>query len=117
MDFELTEEQKMFQAMARDFCAAEIVPHAAEWDESEEFPYDVIKKMAAAGLNGVHFPEEYGGSGDEVTFAIATEEIARACAGISVVYLVALAWACIQSSCTAVNSRKSIISLVSSTGQ
>ncbi|UCD22138.1 MAG: acyl-CoA dehydrogenase family protein, partial [Chloroflexota bacterium] len=90
MDFELTEEQKMFQAMVRDFCATEIAPHAAEWDEAEEFPYDVIKKMAAAGLNGVHFPEEYGGSGDEVTFAIATEEIAHACAGISVVYLVSL---------------------------
>jgi alkylation response protein AidB-like acyl-CoA dehydrogenase len=90
MDFELTEDQKMFQAMVRDFCAAEIAPHAAEWDEANEFPHDVIKKMAAAGLNGVHFPEEYGGSGDEVTFAIATEEIARACAGISVVYLVSL---------------------------
>ena len=90
MDFELTEDQKMFQAMVRDFCAAEIAPHAAEWDETNEFPYDVIKKMAAAGLHGVHFPEEYGGSGDEVTFAVATEEIARACAGISVVYLVSL---------------------------
>jgi acyl-CoA dehydrogenase len=90
MDFELTEEQKMFQAMVRDFCAGEIAPHAAEWDEAENFPHDVIKKMAAAGLNGVHFPEEYGGSGNEVTFAIATEEIARACAGISVVYLVSL---------------------------
>ena len=90
MDFELTEDQKMFQAMVRDFCAAEIAPHAAEWDEKNEFPHDVIKKMAAAGLNGVHFPEEYGGNGDEVTFAIATEEIARACAGISVVYLVSL---------------------------
>jgi alkylation response protein AidB-like acyl-CoA dehydrogenase len=90
MDFELTEEQKMFQAMVRDFCAAEIAPHAAEWDETEKFPYDVIKKIAAAGLHGVHFPEEYGGSGDELTFAIATEEISRACAGIAVVYLVSL---------------------------
>ncbi len=90
MDFEFTEDQKMFQSMVRDFCAAEIAPHAAEWDEAEEFPYAVIKKIAAAGMNSVHFPEEYGGNGDEVTFAIATEEIARACAGISVVYLVSL---------------------------
>jgi alkylation response protein AidB-like acyl-CoA dehydrogenase len=60
MDFELTEDQKMFQAMVRDFCAAEIAPHAAEWDEAEAFPYDVIKKIAAAGLHGVHFPEEEG---------------------------------------------------------
>jgi alkylation response protein AidB-like acyl-CoA dehydrogenase len=90
MDFELTEDQKMFQSMARDFCATEIAPHAARWDEENKFPHEVIKKMAAAGLWGVHFPETYGGSGDEVTFAIATEEVARACAGISVVYLVSL---------------------------
>ena len=90
MNFELTEEQKMFQAMVRDFWAGEIAPHAAEWDEAEKLPYDVIKKMADAGLCGVHFPEEYGGSGDEVTFAIATEEISRACAGIGVAYLVSL---------------------------
>ncbi len=90
MDFEFTEEQKMFQTMVRKFCAAEIEPYAAKWDETSEFPYDVIKKMADAGLFGVHFPEEYGGSGDEITFTIATEEIAHACAGLSVVYLVSL---------------------------
>ena len=90
MDFEFGEEHKMFQAMVRDFCATEIEPHAAEWDEAEEFPYDVIKKMAQAGLCGVHFPEEYGGSGDEITFTIANEEISRACAGIGVAYLVSL---------------------------
>jgi alkylation response protein AidB-like acyl-CoA dehydrogenase len=90
MDFEFGEEHKMFQAMVRDFCAKEIEPHAADWDETEVFPYDVIKKMAAAGLCGVHFPEKYGGSGDEITFTIANEEISRACAGIGVAYLVSL---------------------------
>jgi butyryl-CoA dehydrogenase len=90
MDFELTEDQKMFRTMVRNFCVAEIEPHAAEWDESEKFPYHVIKKMADAGLYGVHFPEEYGGSGDELTFAVAVEEISRACAGIGVAYLVSL---------------------------
>ncbi|MBE0430592.1 MAG: acyl-CoA dehydrogenase family protein [Dehalococcoidia bacterium] len=90
MDFEFSEEHKMFQAMVRDFCAREIEPHAAEWDESEVFPYDLIKKMAGAGLCGVHFPEKYGGSGDEITFTIAAEEICRACAGIGVAYLVSL---------------------------
>ena len=90
MDFEFGEEHKMFQAMVRDFCAREIEPYAAEWDEKEVFPYDVIKKMAAAGLCGVHFPEQYGGSGDEITFTIANEEISRACAGIGVAYLVSL---------------------------
>ncbi len=90
MDFEFGEEHKMFQAMVRGFCAKEIEPHAAEWDEAEVFPYEVFKKMAEAGLCGVHFPEKYGGSGDEITFTIANEEISRACAGIGVAYLVSL---------------------------
>jgi len=90
MDFEFTEEQKMFQAMARDFCAREIEPYAAEWDETEKFPHEIIKKMADAGLYSVQFPEEYGGSGDEITFAIANEEISRASAGLGVIYLVSL---------------------------
>ena len=90
MDFELTEEQKMFQAMVRDFCVNEIEPYAAEWDETEEFPYETVKKMADAGLYSVHFPEEYGGSGDEVTFTIAVEEISRASAGLGNSYHVSL---------------------------
>ena len=90
MDFELTEEEKMFQTMVRDFCAKEIEPYAAEWDETEKFPYETVKKMADAGLWSVHFPEEYGGSGDELTFAIACEEVARASAGLSVAYLSSL---------------------------
>jgi alkylation response protein AidB-like acyl-CoA dehydrogenase len=90
MDFAFTEEEKMFQTMVRDFCAREIEPHAAKWDESNEFPHDTYKRMAGAGLCGVHFPERYGGSGDEVTFTIACEEISRACAGLGVAYLVSL---------------------------
>jgi butyryl-CoA dehydrogenase len=90
MDFEFTEEQKMFQTMVRDFCAKEIEPYAAEWDATEKFPHEVIKKMADAGLYSIHFPEEYGGSGDEITFAIANEEISRASAGLGVVYLAGL---------------------------
>jgi butyryl-CoA dehydrogenase (EC 1.3.99.2) len=87
MDFGLSEEHKMFQTMVRDFCAKEIEPYAAEWDESGEFPYETVKKMADAGLCAVAFPEEYGGSGDELTFAIAAEEIAHASAGLAVSYL------------------------------
>jgi butyryl-CoA dehydrogenase len=90
MDFELTEDQKMFRTMVRDFCAREIEPRAAEWDETNEFPHETYKKMAGAGLCAVHFPEEYGGSGDEVTFTIASEEISRASAGLGVAYLVSL---------------------------
>jgi len=90
MDYELTEEQKMFQTMVRDFCTKEIEPYAAEWDETGEFPYETIKKMVDSGLYSVHFPEEYGGSGDELTFVIAAEEISRASGGLGVVYLAGL---------------------------
>ena len=90
MDFELTEEQKMFQTMVRDFCAKEVEPYAAEWDESGEFPYETVKKMADAGLYSVGFPEEYGGTLDEVAFVIACEEIARVSAGLSVSYICSL---------------------------
>ena len=45
MDFELTEEQKMFQSMIRDFVNNEVAPHAAAWDETEEFPAGVVSKI------------------------------------------------------------------------
>ena len=90
MDFEITEEQKMFRTMVRDFCIKEVEPYAAEWDEGNEFPYETIKKMVDTGLFAVHFAEKYGGSGDEMTFTIAVEEISRASAGLGVVYLASL---------------------------
>jgi hypothetical protein len=74
-----------------DHVAALQVARAGGADRIEcEGGQAVLRVVWRAGLHAVHFPEEYGGSGDEVTFAIATEEIARACAGISVVYLVSL---------------------------
>ncbi len=62
MDFEFTEEQKMFQTMVRDFVDQEIAPMAARWEEEERFPYDVWKEMAALGICGVALPREYGGN-------------------------------------------------------
>lgn len=89
MDFEFTEEQKMFQAMVRDFVDQEIAPMAARWEEEERFPYDVWGEMAALGICGVALPKEYGGNGGGKTlFCIATEEIARGSAGLAVAYLV-----------------------------
>ena len=90
MNFELTEEQKIFQSMVCDFCTKEIKPYAAEWDEMADFPHETVKKMADVGLYSVGFPEEYGGNGDEITFAIACEEISRASAGLGASYLVSL---------------------------
>ena len=86
MDFELNEEQKMLQSMVRDFVDNEVAPNAAAWDETEEFPSDVIEKMVGLGLFGLHLPEEYGGSGDDVTFVLACEELARGSAGLSSIY-------------------------------
>ncbi len=81
MDFELTEDQKMFQTMVRDFAKKEIQPLAEKLDANEEYPYENIKKMAQLGITGLTIPEEYGGSGGtHIDWVIAVEEIARACA-------------------------------------
>ncbi|MBE9505212.1 MAG: acyl-CoA dehydrogenase family protein [Chloroflexi bacterium] len=90
MDFELGEEQKMFQAMVRDFVSNEIEPYASAWDESDDFPYDTVKKMAELGLYSAGLPEEYGGTGDEVTFTIASEEISRGSGGLGISYIVSI---------------------------
>lgn len=89
MNFEFSEEEKMFQAMVCDFVAQEIEPVAAQWEDEEKFPYEVWKKMADLGICGVALPREYGGSGGgEVLLCIATEEIARGSGGLTTAYLV-----------------------------
>ena len=93
MVFELNEEQKMFQAMVRDFVDNEIIPCAAEWDETQVFPHDVVKKMADVGLYGLHMPEEYGGSGDDISFVLAVEEISRGSAGLASSYVTTMSLA------------------------
>lgn len=90
MNFELSEEHKMFQTMVRDFVANEIEPCASEWDASGEFPYDMVKKMADVGLYGAGLPEEFGGMGDELTFTLAAEEVSRGSGGLGISYLVSL---------------------------
>ncbi|KAB2903358.1 MAG: acyl-CoA dehydrogenase [Anaerolineae bacterium] len=79
MSLELSEEQKMIRDAARNFAQKEIVPIAAEYDESGEFPLDTIKKMGAMGFMGIEVPEEYGGAGmDTIAYVLAMEEIAKA---------------------------------------
>jgi len=85
MDFELNEEQRMIRKMVRDFAEKEIAPKAAELDETKEFPWETIQKMADLGLLGLPVPEEYGGSGaDTISYAIAVEEVARACGSTAI---------------------------------
>lgn len=80
MDFELTEEQRMIREMVRDFAENEIMPTASEIDKEGQFPSETFKKMGELGILGLPWPEEYGGAGaDTVCYAIATEEISRAC--------------------------------------
>jgi len=85
VDFALTEDQKAFQRLAHEFAEKEIRPVAAEYDKTEEFPWDVVKKAAKMGLTSFYFPEEYGGGGveDRITEFIVAEELAWGCAGIS----------------------------------
>jgi len=85
MDFQLTEEQKMIQQMARDFAQREVAPMAAKLDESSTFPAMHLKKMAELGLMGMMIPTEWGGSGlDTLSYVLALEEISAACASTAV---------------------------------
>ena len=85
MDFDLTDEQRAIQALAREFARDEVRPRAEEMDRSERFPYELIAKMAELGFMGLPFPEEYGGAGaDTVSYALAVMEIARADASTAI---------------------------------
>ncbi|MCW3488776.1 acyl-CoA dehydrogenase [Dethiobacter alkaliphilus] len=87
MNFQLTEEQLMIQKVVRDFAQKELAPIAAELDEKGEFPHEITSKMAEMGLFGLPFSEEYGGSGaGYLAYAIAVEEISRACASTGITY-------------------------------
>lgn len=86
MNLDLTEEHEALRAAVREFARKEIIPVAAEYDESGEFPYDNIKKMGAMGLMGIEVPEEYGGAGmDTLAYVLAMEEIAKADAAHSTI--------------------------------
>ncbi|HET7755422.1 MAG TPA: acyl-CoA dehydrogenase [Anaeromyxobacteraceae bacterium] len=86
MDIQLTEEQRQVRELCREFAEAELKPNARRWDEKHEFPRDAVKKLAEMGLLGVAIPPEWGGAGmDNVSYAIAMEEISRGCAGTGVI--------------------------------
>jgi butyryl-CoA dehydrogenase len=80
MNFELSEEQRLYQRAVRDFCESEIRPYAAEVDETGEMRWEAIRKMPALGMTGLQVPEEYGGAAlDSLSASIAVEELGRAC--------------------------------------
>ncbi len=86
MNFELTDEQKMIQEMARKFAEREIKPVAAELDRTHAHPSEICAKMGELGLMGITIPEEYGGGGmDYICYALALIEISKACASCGVI--------------------------------
>ncbi len=84
MEFNLTEEQKALLKKAREFAINEVLPVASKYDESEEFPIDVIRKAYNANLLNLAIPKKYGGLGlGLVDACIVVEEISSACPGIA----------------------------------
>lgn len=84
VSFELTDEQKMLQKMARDFAEKEIIPVAEHYDQTAEFPIDVVNKGRELGLVNLNIPLEYGGPGASVfEECLVNEELAYGCSGIS----------------------------------
>jgi alkylation response protein AidB-like acyl-CoA dehydrogenase len=78
MDFELTEEQALVRRTAREFAEGEIAPVIAGFDEAEEFPAELVRKLGPMGFLGALCPPEYGGAGlDYVSYALLVEEISR----------------------------------------
>lgn len=80
MDFDLSQEQKMFRRAVHDFCEGEVKPQAKAVDETGELHWATIRKMPTLGLTGLQVPEAYGGAGlDTISAAIAIEELGRVC--------------------------------------
>src|SRR4249920_1342966 len=74
--FELEPEHEALRDVVRDFAAAEIAPHTAEWDHLHHFPVELIPKLGDLGLFGLVVPEEHGGAGGDFTsLCVAVEEL------------------------------------------
>tara|TARA_B100000809_G_C15118846_1_gene523486 strand:- start:1201 stop:2343 length:1143 start_codon:yes stop_codon:yes gene_type:complete len=83
MDFGLTENQQMIAGMIKDFGEKNIRPDMMKWDESQEFPVEVFKKLGELGLMGCIVPEEYGGSGMTYNeYVTVVTEISKICGSI-----------------------------------
>ncbi len=86
MDTKLTEEQELIRSMARDFAQREVEPLAKELDQKGRWPNELVARLGELGLMGVAVPSEHGGAGaDTLSYALALEEIARACASTAVI--------------------------------
>lgn len=86
MLFKTTEAHEEFRAKIRKFAEEEVKPIAFMLDQKNEFPHDIVKKMAKLGIMGVPYPKKYGGAGlDAISYAIAVEELSRVDGGTGVI--------------------------------
>lgn len=86
MDFSIPKSHELFRQMIREFVQNEVKPKAEEVDETEEFPVDTVKKMAEIGIFGIPVPKEHGGAGgDNLMYAMAVEELSKACGTTGVI--------------------------------
>jgi alkylation response protein AidB-like acyl-CoA dehydrogenase len=86
MDFEYSPEQLQLRRAVREFAEAEIAPHVMEWDEAQEFPLEVIRKLGKLGYMGAIFPEELGGGGmGYIEYSIIIEELSRVDGSVGII--------------------------------
>ena len=86
MDFQLNEEQQQLRKSVREFAEREIAPHVMQWDESGEFPLEVVKELGRLGLMGIVFPQEYGGAGmGYIEYVTAIEELSRVDGSVGII--------------------------------
>ncbi len=87
MKYFFTEQQEMVRSLARRIAEEKILPRRAELDETEEFPWDIIREMAAADLFRVFIPEKYEGlGGGTLDLCLVVEELSRVCSGVAICY-------------------------------
>jgi len=78
VDFRPTEEQELLRRSVREFAETEMRPHTREWDQAQHFPAELMPKLAALGLLGIQFPEQYGGAAmSAIDYCICIEELSR----------------------------------------
>jgi len=89
MDFNLSEQEKMLQSLARDFATKEVLPHAAEIDRSGQFPLDLAREMGRRGFRGLPYPVAYGGSGaGYIGFILVLEQLCQASMSVGAIMAV-----------------------------
>lgn len=86
MDFQLDKAHLMAQKLFKDFAETEVMPHAIDVDETEQFPTETVKKMQKYGFMGVPIAKEYGGQGcDPLTYVMLVEELSKVCGTTGVI--------------------------------